>query len=192
MSTDNSLKATYRLTDRQSLQVKQLRWRLTVLIASLPLMACVATLLFVDNTDDHSVLLNSPFQILLLLLFFLLLALLLATASYSIAKYATNVVNETLALQQSFVDNASHELNTPLTILQSRIDLLQAKYTKALSCRVAFNCVGKIKSFFKVLLSASQFALQSSRSNSLAPTALLGDKRLLVIESAINHRHSLR
>lgn len=156
-------------------------------------MACVATLLFVDNTDDHSVLLNSPFQILLLLLFFLLLALLLATANYSIAKYATNVVNETLALQQSFVDNASHELNTPLTILQSRIDLLQAKYTKqALSCRVAFNCVGKIKSFFKVLLSASQFALQSSRSNSLAPTALLGDKRLLVIESAINHRHSLR
>ncbi len=54
----------------------------------------------------------------------------LSVTSYWIAKRVTRPIQDSIQILQSFVADASHELNTPLTILQARIESLERKLSK--------------------------------------------------------------
>lgn len=60
----------------------------------------------------------------------LLFLLALTAISYWIAKRVTRPLQDSIVILRSFVADASHELNTPLTILQARMEALEHKLNK--------------------------------------------------------------
>lgn len=60
-----------------------------------------------------------------------LFLLALSALSYWIAKLVTRPVQQSIEILKSFVADAGHELNTPITILQTRIESLERKLSKA-------------------------------------------------------------
>lgn len=59
-----------------------------------------------------------------------LFLLALSALSYWIAKLVTRPVQQSIEILKSFVADAGHELNTPITILQTRIESLERKLSK--------------------------------------------------------------
>lgn len=78
-----------------------------------------------DRDETLTKLQHSAFVIGIIFLFSL------SALSYCIAKLVTRPVQQSIEILKSFVADAGHELNTPITILQTRIESLERKLSKA-------------------------------------------------------------